>query len=754
MILIFAYTGLYGKTPTLERYHVKGRITDSTGNAVAYAHIMFGNSIAAHSQFVLSDSSGNFSMALTEGIYTLAITHIAYNDLINKQVDISSDTCFIWIMSKNICQLDDVVVSASFIKHKGAEYTAKVRGNPLAKDRSVLSFMNQLPGVRGLSVNSKSATVYINGRELKMPADEIVRYLASIPTESIDAVTVRSSKGAASKAQSGGSVINITLRKNTEAMYSGQASATASYTTPYSAFQGDASGSFGYFDNRLSSLAYISFYGLSNDMSVTESFLQDSRETETTSHNLYALNLDYTLFYDINDKHSVGVGLNVFGKPSENNFSSYGGEISNPFTKNSTIAKHREELFFNYKYTFGKRKSSFNLKADIMNDWNSYSETYRGLEDVEDNFHKSSQLNYGLSAGLKLEVTDDSELSVGLDYVSSYSKRKYVPAFEDRLDTFLYSEGILGAYAEFYTPLFDDRFDITLGLRYEHYFNRSTELSDRVSFKRRKKDDIFPVLDLSWYFDRDGYNLNLSYDRAVYRPSASEYAPSISRDGEHIYSVDGFLPIAYEYSNSVSLSQLFDNRHTLGISYEWVKDGYDMTFANKGDNVITTYASMGVVQNVSLFFMSRFWIVPEIMYANLYAAGKYTNINDRTSVEEQYGGNASLSLSFYLPKSWSIGISGRYSTPERTVSYTMSENWGAGLTVSKRFGKRGNWSMSLRGELKNGRLAFESTVPDVKFSNEMRMGNGSVTLSLIYKFNDFLGKKTSNIREVRSRGLK
>lgn len=46
MILIFAYTGLYGKTPTLERYHVKGRITDSTGNAVAYAHIMFGTGIS------------------------------------------------------------------------------------------------------------------------------------------------------------------------------------------------------------------------------------------------------------------------------------------------------------------------------------------------------------------------------------------------------------------------------------------------------------------------------------------------------------------------------------------------------------------------------------------------------------------------------------------------------------------------------------------------------------------------------------
>ena len=95
--------------------------------------------------------------------------------IINKQNDTLS--------KEKIYDLEEIYVKANYIKRHGAGYVATIKGNPNALNNNVLAFMNTLPGVSGLNVYNRASKVYIDGRELKMPSNEIVNYLSGIPTE-------------------------------------------------------------------------------------------------------------------------------------------------------------------------------------------------------------------------------------------------------------------------------------------------------------------------------------------------------------------------------------------------------------------------------------------------------------------------------------------------------------------------------------------------------------------------------------------
>ncbi len=728
---------------------VSGQLTDSTGAAVQDANIVFGGKGSSRTTYAVSDANGAFSVTLPAGKYSIGITHISYKDIV-EALNITADTTLSYRLTANSNKLSEVKVYGDFIKRKGASFTAKVRGNPLAEDRSVLSFMNMLPGIRGLSVNGRSATVYVNGRELKMPQDELVRYLSSIPTESIEDISAKAAKGAGTKASGAAGVINITLRKSSAPRYSGQVLFSPSLNLQTGKSIGSLGTSAGYFDKKLSSLTSLNLTKIS-EKKTTENMYDGRREMSESNRNEYVLIFDQSLFYDINQAHSLGIGLNFLLKPDYKNSARYYGDVSSPFDKDISLNKNREDIFLNYKYVFGKRKSSWNIKADILSDESSHSEKYENQTNAYGTSYKDAYLNYGFQSNLRLCLTEDAELSIGSDYVSADAKRKYNTPFSNTIDKFKFRENTFGTYAEFYTPL--SALELTVGLRYEHNFTRMTNAGDPSKYDKLWDNDVLPSADIS--YNGKNYSASLSYDRSINRSNMYYYAPSVSYDGEFIIEETGVSPfVRPTYSNNLSLSQTFANAHTLGLSYSWTKDEYEVSYVKDGDYIKKIEAPEGLRKDYKAFYMSNLWLVKNKLYGVFNISGTYSNMDKHDFSEHCWLMSSSLSMTYYLPNSWRVRISGSYSSPDRTSSYEMSAFWSGDIAVSKSIGKNWRFELTGGGLLHNKKMKMTSRVPGVDYVCRSSWNVSSIEGTLVYKFNNFRGKRASNIRELRSKTSK
>lgn len=724
---------------------VDGKVTDTLGKPVIAATVVFGKS-SGQINYTTTDSSGTFHMSLDHDKYSISISHVAFKDILDS-VRLRRDTVISYCMSP--IQLDEVVVTADYVKQRGSGFTVMAKGNPLASGRSLLSFINTFSIVRGVSVNNRPSSVYINGRELKMNPSEIINFLATIPAENIEKVRVRTTAGPSRKNTGLQSAIEITLVNSEKEYCSGMATVSPSYIYGSDALTGNAGATFGYFNRRLSSLTYLNFNGSHGYTTKTESLINGTnKETSESRQSLYALTLDQSLVYDIDKNHSVGVGLNLFYKPADNSVADFFSDDIYTFTKEIGKSIHREDIFFNYKYTFGERRSTLRITADILNSGKDYKEDYTGMYENNWQSYADKALNMGISADMQLFVSDMADLSFGVSYTSMLAERAYSACLG--AEHFKFSEGNIGAYAEFYTPLFNESLDLTVGFRFEQYF---ADVTGPDGMKRIRKWDLFPTLDLTYMFKKDGYYLSLMYDKGIYRPYMSDYLPFVTITGERMYDVGGLTDINPEYESSVSLIQTLARNHTIGLSYNWTDDYSDAAYALSGDTLYSVWSNSGTIHEIGMYLSSKFWIVKNIMSANVFVEGSYVMaVNNSRATTDMWECNASLNLGWAIPKGWSISAYGRWSSPTLSPVQKTSGYWAAGMGVAKSFKK--GWRLSLRlNEIFNRGYITRVSLPDPILRQKTSMNQAGAVVTLTYMFSRFSGKKASNMYEVRERSL-
>ena len=195
LILQVLPTYISAASDNLAIVRVDGKVTDTLGKPVIAATVVFGKS-SGQVNYTTTDSFGTFHMSLDHDKYSISISHVAFKDILDS-VRLRRDTVISYCMSP--IQLDEVVVTADYVKQRGSGFTVMAKGNPLASERSLLSFINTFSIVRGVSVNNRSSSVYINGRKLKINPSEIINFLATIPAENIDKVRVRTTAGPSRK---------------------------------------------------------------------------------------------------------------------------------------------------------------------------------------------------------------------------------------------------------------------------------------------------------------------------------------------------------------------------------------------------------------------------------------------------------------------------------------------------------------------------------------------------------------------------
>lgn len=768
LLLILFNADLYSQTKASGGCF-SGRVVDSLGCAIE-AVLVQGLSSDQQCEFATtSDAAGIFRLNAGEAsIDQIKFTHLQYDDIVYKIQPQGGDRIGDIVMQEKKNMIDAVVVQTNYIKRKGADYTVRVLDNPLAKNRNTLEFMSTLPGVNGLSINGKSfSRVYVNGRELKLPPDQIVKYLAGLRVEEINNITIMPSGGAKYSSDHKGGIVRIQLRRNEERNLSGSVTLPISTNIENGAINVDTPISLNYRSPKFSSYTFIDGSYLGKERIETLYSTQAGDELSNSDRSFYVISADQSFVYDISDKHAIGCAVNLFYKPNEASRS----ELFDPSQSalksriNDKIAFGNVQAALTYDWTLDSLGSYLHFSGDYLYNHSSQRMDYYTniLADgewssVEQTWEKTTKNIYSLELNSQINLRDDkSSFDIGAQYIGMNAKQRYNQPEYITEGLFLYNEQLYSAYVEFSSSLAKGALDITAGLRYEGaymQFRYDEQTSERKN-NTQQLNDIFPTASITYNMPSGKDYLTLNYERFISRPIMYDYSPVAFRQSDNIYNI-GAVELKPEFENSVSLTQTLNQKHTIALSYNWNTDLYSSVYKQDGDNLIITSGNYGSVHRLKLYADTKFTLVQRWLYANISASVMYEDYN-----HSQYGralswsGRGSAGLDLRMPKQWFVSIVGNYSTPTITPIEETAAMWSVHAMIYKQIGNRmmlGLTGINLLGKINT---TIKSRQADVHYTSISRNYFRHITFTVIYNFGSLTSggaKRSRTNSDVRSRG--
>ena len=310
-------TCLYVPCFSQERFVVRGRILDAESAPVPYCSVSI---LESRDSTILggavSDTEGRYSLHFEQaGRYLLCYDHLAYESCYRTVEVPEAQTLPDVILRPASRHIDEVVVVARNTEYRAGRYEVNMLGNPIVRNRSVMQVLDLLPGLRAsdntLSIKGTPVSVvYIDDRLVTDLGE-----LSALRAEDVKSVEVQNKTGAAYSATTSGGIVRIRLKKLAAGSFYGNVSPSASvsrdgYSTglalPFSAQCG-----------RLGIYNYVSgSYGENETLDRTYSEFRNSGYSldsedrgRITSRNIREL---LSLVYKINDRHSIGLGGQIF----------------------------------------------------------------------------------------------------------------------------------------------------------------------------------------------------------------------------------------------------------------------------------------------------------------------------------------------------------------------------------------------------------------------------------------------------------
>lgn len=172
---------------------IEGTVIDNNLEPVVGATVCAIDSAESILSATTTDANGKFSLNIFEPIH-LRVSHISYETYDLTMTD--NKLLTICLVEKNE-NLDEVVVKARrpAIEMKNGHIVANVSQIPNSETADIAKMLNKVPGVKakddeGITINGKSATLYIDGRKQNMDTESAMKMLNSMPASSLEQVEV------------------------------------------------------------------------------------------------------------------------------------------------------------------------------------------------------------------------------------------------------------------------------------------------------------------------------------------------------------------------------------------------------------------------------------------------------------------------------------------------------------------------------------------------------------------------------------
>lgn len=671
----------------------------------------------------------------------------------------------------------------------------QVDANIAAAGQSASELLESIPSVEvdqdgevSLRGNS-SVTIWINGKESGLTADNRAQILEQIPGETIDSIEVITNPSAKYSPEGTSGIINIILKKDRRAGYFGSAElgansrggGNAGININYNSSKWEAYGSIGF------RMRHNSGGSLSERKYDDGLFLNSDGIRKNHGNNLF---FRAGATYHLTDKDQFYLnGFGMFGRhwghSSVNYLSNIPDQWSSDESYNTSHSLHRgahAELGY-------KREWNKNHSLDIMasfNHWggpnkSTYSEKFEYADPAipnENEYQEQEQSMNVNSIEAKVDYTNTLTdwLKIETGYQGNYSHEnspvstyflddeKEMILNPDLFNRFIYDNNISALYVTLGGKVKD--FSFSAGLRGEAWQVRTKSLGylqNENSMSWYKKNDfaLFPSVFLSYSLPHDN-EIQVNYTRRIRRPWGGQMNSfvDISDPANISYGNPELEP---QYSNSFELNYIKSwTMHILSVSAYLRQSSNVMNrISYLEDNVMyTTWENVSREMNSGVEIVSKnslFKILDLTTTVNLYnnhisswtaqvesLTGKIYPVSGKG--RNSFAWDARMMASLKLPWSLSVQATGRYSSKMLTAQGSRQGGWSIDAGVRKNLG---NWSFSLNcRDIFNSRK-FKNTVYGAGYSQYSERWRGGTTLSLTvkYSFGNMKAKPNKNQAE-------
>jgi len=728
----------------------KGTVTGSivsknTGEAIDYASVQLLDASGKPLPIgISSDTSGHFSLTdVPDGTYIVRISNLGSVPQ-ERPVTVKGDTADIGTvrLADDSKMLEEVVVTgqASTMKFELDRRVFTVGTDVASAGSSASELLESIPSVEvdqdgevSLRGNS-SVTVWINGKESGLTADNRAQILEQIPGETIDRIEVITNPSAKFSAEGSAGIINIILKKDRRGGYFG--SAEAGVNT-----RGGMNANFNINWNTGRWDTYFSIGGRTRHNSNGSNsrrtysdghFLNSDGEGRNHGDNLF-LRLGAT--YHLTDKDDIYTNaFGMFGHRWGHSSTIYTSDLSTLWALNRNDSRNNGDnrgshVELGYTHTWNDHHS---LDAMVAfhhwsgPGWNSYlqHQEWRDNPDITDIYQEQEQNIHNNGIEAKLDYTNylTSWLKLEAGYNGRYSHENTpVVTMEGTgindlalnpslWNQFIYTNNISALYATLggkYRSL-----SFSAGLRSEAWQVRTQSLAwgetrDEVPTFHKNSFALFPSAFISWSLPYDN-ELQVNYTRRIRRPWGGQLNSfqNISDPTNISYGNPELQP---QYSNAFELNYIKTfPQHIISVSayLRTTTDVMSRISYLMGDVMYTTTANAGkrtdmgceiVVKNG--FFRNVLNLTTTInLYNDHFSA--WNILFDHQGISVPVSGNsrdafawdARMMAQVRLPWDISLQVTGRYASRQFTSQGYREPSWSVDAGLRKNLG---NWSFAI-----------------------------------------------------------
>ena len=722
---------------------VKGRVTDTKGEPVAFATISVLSRDSSLLTGTITDEEGQYSIDVSRGDCILQATFVGYEPAFGGPD---------FVLKEETEQLAEVQVKAKrpLIERQMDKLVVNVSASPLSAGSNGNDILRRSPGVRidkdgNITVNGKSVEIWIDGKPSYLSGDQLKAMLDGTDGNTIDKIEIISNPSAKYDASGQGGIINIRLKRNMTKGLNGMLSATYGgmwFGDVNRWLQMDmASLNINYRTEKT-----YTFGQLTQVYADIDQDLETGRTTPTLTNYFksgFTGNFQYYMLKAGNDWYIDS--LNTFGfilqvpymrfnlnTPIERNF---GYVIQGTDTversktlNNTRMANPQHTANLNYTHTFNETlERELTVNADYnryrtnqsnyqVTDYTTRSlaldihtrqtvDIYSAKLDFQTKFWQTGTIECGVKYGLSStdnSMTTDSTLnSVSLPQSTS---------------SFVYNEHVAAAYITA-GKQFGEHWSVKLGLRGEYtYSHGNWKSADSITHK--SYFDPFPTAYWGYTSSPLGkihqpVSVSMSYSRRIKRPDYYMLNPFVTNYDAYSSQV-GNTALTPEYNNDVEVNFSWTQYMNMTFNFSHTQDMFSLRtdiFPNgtaqiKWTNFGTCTTHGGSISLTELPLIPKFesygengnrqlsgaWLALSInagWYHRINRSYEKDNTGNPLYDNRSHSGYAGGTLSAYLPKEWTLTLDGNWSSPEMNGYVRYGSMYYMGFGVRKMIMKHG-----------------------------------------------------------------
>ena len=463
-----------------------------------------------------------------------------------------------------------------------------VNNDPFSKGMNGIEVMGRVPMLNvsdeSVSIVGKGNThIMLDGHILEMTADAVKAKLRSLKAEDIERIEVITIPPAKYKAEANAGYINIVMKRDQSKGWSGSISEEVQRQYRGRYFQDI---NINYASRKLELSTGL---GMSLDKVINDSYsvydFKDGHQRNTRKRTISpwsSYNADAIVKYHANKRLELGVMTSFYTNHISTNHTFVSINRDTTFTTAHAPAVWNNNISTTLyaEYKLDSLEKTLNVNYNFFNsNAPTQSENISVTNGMTESLRNKSKANYKINT-LKLDFSLPFKhlyMETGASFSAIRNKTSLMLENlangqwrynADESNEFLYKERTLAAYLSA-KKLLTEKIQIQAGLRYEHTWTESNQLTQR-QINRSHYGRFYPTLHLNWQL-KDNQNLALAANWGIERPNFNDLNPfRIYTSTTDYMTGNPYLTAAYtrnveiNYSNGKGLYAVLYNNHGKG----------------------------------------------------------------------------------------------------------------------------------------------------------------------------------------------